>query len=192
MHVGPEFNPFTAEVSIMRLLGSALVAIMRLLGSAPESHLCDQRRRSKVTGLSDLMALFIDLRCLYCEQTQRAFNVFKNPLNWLKMDSVDQKFIWLECGIFSQDAGTPGTERVIAFSQLALKGLKHSKHYVVVQKVAGSKPRQLKGGVKWMFYDYASPSLSKVIFSRWRKKLSCGNFILMLRDDKQQTLVWWQ
>jgi hypothetical protein len=46
------FNPFTAEV-----------AIMRLLGSAPKSHLCDQRRRSKVTDLSDLMTLFIDLGC---------------------------------------------------------------------------------------------------------------------------------
>jgi hypothetical protein len=42
-------NPFTAEV-----------AIMRLLGSAPKSHLCDQKRRSKVTDLSDLMTLFID------------------------------------------------------------------------------------------------------------------------------------
>jgi hypothetical protein len=59
------FNPFTAEV-----------AIMRLLGSAPKSHLCDQRRRSKVTGLSDLVTLFIDLGCLYCKQMQRAFNVF--------------------------------------------------------------------------------------------------------------------
>jgi hypothetical protein len=64
------FNPFTAEV-----------AIMRLLGSAPKSHLCDQRRGSKVTGLSDLMTLFIDLGCLYCKQTERAFNVFKNTLN---------------------------------------------------------------------------------------------------------------
>jgi hypothetical protein len=96
---------------------------MRLLGSAPKSHLCDQRRRSKVTGLSDLMTLFIDLGCLYCKQTQRAFNVFKNTQNWLKIDSVDQKFNWLECGNFSQDAGTSGTERVIAFSQLAVKGL---------------------------------------------------------------------
>jgi hypothetical protein len=60
------FNPFTAEF-----------AIMQLLGSAPMSHLCDQRRRSKVTGLSDLMTLFIDLGCLYCKQMQRAFNVFK-------------------------------------------------------------------------------------------------------------------
>jgi hypothetical protein len=55
------FNPFTAEV-----------AIMRLLGSAPKSHLCDHRRRSKVTGLSDLMTVFIDLGCLYCKQTKRA------------------------------------------------------------------------------------------------------------------------
>jgi hypothetical protein len=107
------FDPFTAEV-----------AIMRLLGSAPKSHLCDPRRRSKVTGLSDLMTLFIDLGCLYCKQTQRAFNVFKNTLNWLKIDSVDQKFNSLECGNFSQDSGMPGTERVIAFSQLAVKGLR--------------------------------------------------------------------
>jgi hypothetical protein len=42
----------------------------------------------------------------------------------LKIDSVDQKFNWLECGNFSQDAGTPGTERAIAFSQLAVKGFK--------------------------------------------------------------------
>jgi hypothetical protein len=111
-HTKQDINPFTAEV-----------AIMRLLGSAPKSHLCDQRRRSKVTGLSDLMTLFIDLRCLYCKRTQRAFNVFRNTLNWLKIDSVDQKFSWLECGNFSQDAGMPGTERVIAFSQLAVKGL---------------------------------------------------------------------
>jgi hypothetical protein len=96
---------------------------MQLLGSAPVSHLCDQKRRSKVTGLSDLMTLFIDLGCLYCKQTQRAFNVFKSTLNWLKIDSVDQKFNWLECGNFSQDSGMPGTEGVIAFSQLAVKGL---------------------------------------------------------------------
>jgi hypothetical protein len=105
-------NPFTAEV-----------AIMRLLGSAPKSHLCDQRRRSKVNGLSDLNTLFIDLGCFICNQMQRAFNVFKNTLNWLKIDSVDQKINWLVWGNFSQDAGTPGTERVIAFSQLAVKGL---------------------------------------------------------------------
>jgi hypothetical protein len=41
---------------------------MRLLGSASKSHLCDQRRRSKVTGLSDLMTLFIDLGCLYANR----------------------------------------------------------------------------------------------------------------------------
>jgi hypothetical protein len=69
------------------------------------------------------MTLFIDLVCLHCKQTQRAFNVFKNTLNQLKIDSVDQKFSGLECGNFSQDAGTPGTARVIAFSQLAVKGL---------------------------------------------------------------------
>jgi hypothetical protein len=42
----------------------------------------------------------------------------------LKIDSVDQKFNSLECGNFSQDAGMLGTERVLAFSQLAVKGLK--------------------------------------------------------------------
>jgi hypothetical protein len=66
-----------------------------------------------VTGLSDLMPLFIDLGCLYCKQTQRALNVFKNTLNWLKIDSVDQKF---NCGNFSQDAGTPGTESHCVFT----------------------------------------------------------------------------
>jgi hypothetical protein len=60
---------------------------------------------------------------IFCKQMQRAFNVFKNTLKWLKIDSVDQKFNWLEWGNFSQDAGMPGTERVIAFSQLAVKGL---------------------------------------------------------------------
>jgi hypothetical protein len=65
-----KFNPFTAEA-----------AIMRFLGSAPKSHLCDQKSRSKVTGLSDLMTLFIDMGCLYCKQTQRVFNVFTNTLN---------------------------------------------------------------------------------------------------------------
>jgi hypothetical protein len=70
------------------------------------------------------MTLFIELGCLYCKQTQRAFNNFKNTLNWLKIDSVHQKFNWLECGNLSQDAGTPGTEWVIGFSQLAVKGLK--------------------------------------------------------------------
>jgi hypothetical protein len=39
------------------------------------------------------------------------------------IDSIDQKLNWLECGNFSQDAGTPGTQRVIVFSQLAVKGL---------------------------------------------------------------------
>jgi hypothetical protein len=37
------------------------------------------------------MALFMVLGCSYCKQTQRAFTVFKNTLNWLKIDSVDQQ-----------------------------------------------------------------------------------------------------
>jgi hypothetical protein len=44
--------------------------------------------------LSDLMTLFIDLECLYCKQTQRAFS--KNTLNWLKIDSADQKLFKIQ------------------------------------------------------------------------------------------------
>jgi hypothetical protein len=74
------FNPFPA-----------VVANKRHLGSAPKSHFCDLTGKTDVIGLSDLMTLFIDLGCLYCKQMQRAFNVFKNTLNWLKIDSVDLK-----------------------------------------------------------------------------------------------------
>jgi hypothetical protein len=42
------------------------------------------------------MTLFIDLGCLYCKQTQRAFNVFKNALNWLKIYSVDKKLFKIQ------------------------------------------------------------------------------------------------
>jgi hypothetical protein len=42
------------------------------------------------------MTLFIDLGCLYCKQTQRAFNDFKNTLNWLKIDSGDQKLFKIQ------------------------------------------------------------------------------------------------
>jgi hypothetical protein len=69
----------------------AYVANKQHLDSAPKSHFCDLRRKTEVIGLFDLMTLFIDLGCLYCKQTQRAFNVFKSTLNWLKFDSVDQK-----------------------------------------------------------------------------------------------------
>jgi hypothetical protein len=62
-------NPFTAEV-----------ANKRHLDSVPKSHFCDLTGKTEVIGLPDLMTLFIDLRCLYCKQTQRAFNVFKNTL----------------------------------------------------------------------------------------------------------------
>jgi hypothetical protein len=59
------FNTFTAEV-----------AIMRLLGPTPKSHLCDQRRGSKVTGLSDLMTLFIDLGLLQTDA--KSIQCFQN------------------------------------------------------------------------------------------------------------------
>jgi hypothetical protein len=59
------------------------------------------------------MAIFIDLECLYCKQTQKAFNVSKNTLNWLKIDSVDQKLFKIqltrEWELLSKGAGTPGT-----------------------------------------------------------------------------------
>jgi hypothetical protein len=61
-------NPFPADV-----------ANKRHLGSAPKSHFCDLAGKTEVIGLSDLMTLFIDLECLYCKQTQRAFS--KNTLN---------------------------------------------------------------------------------------------------------------
>jgi hypothetical protein len=64
------FYPFPADV-----------ANKRHLGSAPKSHFFDLTRKTKVIGLSDLMTLFIDLVCLYCKNTQRAFNVFKDTLN---------------------------------------------------------------------------------------------------------------
>jgi hypothetical protein len=135
--VGKSFKYKRANHFILWLTLSLPVAIMRFLGSAPKSHLCDQRRRSKVTGLSDLMTPFIDLGCLYCNQTQRAFNVFKNTLNWLKIDLVDQKFNWLECGNFSQDAGMSGTERVIEFSQLAMQGL--IKYSTIIERCKHTK-----------------------------------------------------
>jgi hypothetical protein len=44
-----------------------------------------------------------------------------NVLNWIKSYS---KFNSLECGNFSQGAGTPGTEKDIAFLLLAVKGFR--------------------------------------------------------------------
>jgi hypothetical protein len=57
------------------------VANKRHLGSAPKPHFFPMTGNTEAIGLSDLMTLFIDLGCLYCKQTQRAFNVFKNTLN---------------------------------------------------------------------------------------------------------------
>jgi hypothetical protein len=104
-------NPFTAEVAIMRLLGSAPVAFVR-----PEK----EEQSDWFVWPNDS---FYWHRVFILQTDARAFDVFKNTLNWLKIDSVDQKFNWLECGNFSQHAGMPGTESVIAFSQLAVKGL---------------------------------------------------------------------
>jgi hypothetical protein len=79
------FNPLPADV-----------ANKRHLGSAPKSRFCDLTGKSEVIGLSDLMTLFIDLGCLHCKQTQRAFNVSKNMLNWLKIDLVDQELFKIQ------------------------------------------------------------------------------------------------
>jgi hypothetical protein len=64
------FNPFPADF-----------ANKRHLGSAPKSHFCDLTGQTEVIGLSDSMTLFINLGCLFCKQTQKAFTVFKNTLN---------------------------------------------------------------------------------------------------------------
>jgi hypothetical protein len=72
------------------------VANKRHLDSAPKSHFCDLAGNTEVFGLSDLMTLFVDLGCLYCKQTQGAFNVFKNTQNWLKIDLVDLKLFTIK------------------------------------------------------------------------------------------------
>jgi hypothetical protein len=61
------------------------------------------------------MTVFIDLGCLHCKQTQRAFNVFKNTLNWLKIDSVDQTLFKIQ--LTSLSVGTSHT----ALKRLALR-----------------------------------------------------------------------
>jgi hypothetical protein len=60
------FNPFHADV-----------VNKRHLGLAPKLYFCDLTEKTEVIGLSDLLTLFINLGCLYCKQTHRAFNVFK-------------------------------------------------------------------------------------------------------------------
>jgi hypothetical protein len=68
---------------------------------------------------------------VYSANTHSAFNVLKNTKNWLQIDSVDQKLFKIQytvCGNFSQGAGTSGTGSDIAFSQLAVKGLRTSQN----------------------------------------------------------------
>jgi hypothetical protein len=62
------------------------------------------------------MTLFIDLGYLYCKQMQRAFSVFKKHAKLIENRFSRSKV--QKCGNFSQDSGMPGTEGVIAFSQL--------------------------------------------------------------------------
>jgi hypothetical protein len=108
------FNPFPVDV-----------ANKRHLGSAPKSHFCDLTGKAEVIGLSDLMTLFIDPGCLYCKQTQRAFNVFKSTLNWLKIVSEIKsysKFNWLERGIFSQGLERLALRETLHFHSWRWKG----------------------------------------------------------------------
>jgi hypothetical protein len=77
------FNPFTAEV-----------AIMRLLGSAPKSHLCDQRR-SKVTGLSDLMTLYWPRVFILQTKSIQCFEKHAKRIeNWFNRSKVQLTRVW--------------------------------------------------------------------------------------------------
>jgi hypothetical protein len=46
--------------------------------------------KTEVVGWSDQMTLFIDLSCLYCKKTQRAFNVLKNSISKVIQNSIDK------------------------------------------------------------------------------------------------------
>jgi hypothetical protein len=78
------------------------------------------------------------LGCLYCKQTQRAFTVLKNTKKWLKIGSVDEKLFKFQLTRVWELLTMPGTERDVAFSQLAVKGLKCSycawQHFPVFSK----------------------------------------------------------
>jgi hypothetical protein len=106
-------NPFPADVAKKRHLGS--------------SKSLDRENWSDWLVWPNDSFFFFFLPGVFILQTDaKRFNVFTNTLNWLKIDSVNQKlfkFNWPESGNFSQGAGTPGTDKDIAFSQLAVKGL---------------------------------------------------------------------
>jgi hypothetical protein len=48
----------------------------------------------------------------------------------------------LECGNFSQGSGTPGTDRVIVFSQLVVKGLIPLSQSVVLSKACNYREKE--------------------------------------------------
>jgi hypothetical protein len=119
------------------------VANKQHLGSASKSPFCD------LTWLKWLACLtwwpFFDLGCLYCKQTQRAFIVLKNTQNWLNIYSVDQRLFKIQLTRvwnFSQGDGTPGTERDIAFSKLAVKVLNKYKVFRQVRPVGQVWPKR--------------------------------------------------
>jgi hypothetical protein len=80
---GGAFFPFSLLVCFTITL-SLLMSQISDIKAQHQSHIfatCDLKGKAEVIGLPDLMTLFIDLGCLYCKQTERAFNVFKNTLN---------------------------------------------------------------------------------------------------------------
>jgi hypothetical protein len=96
----------------------------------------------------------------------------------LKIDSVDQKSNELECGNFSQDAGTPGTERVIAFSQLAVKGLTTilpmyaSYKHCLTQTAALRKIQTAVGATRHVHHETYGQQLVLALGSRQGTSLS--------------------
>jgi hypothetical protein len=69
---------------------------MHLLQISAQSRMVHSWKNFTLTLSLPVSQISIDLGCLYCRQTRRAFNVFKNTLNWLKIDSVDQKLFKIQ------------------------------------------------------------------------------------------------
>jgi hypothetical protein len=71
---------------------------MRLLRSGPKSHLCDQRRRSKVTGLSDLMTLFYWPRVFILQTDAKSIQCFQKHAklieNWFSRWKIQLTRVW--------------------------------------------------------------------------------------------------
>jgi hypothetical protein len=81
LHDNAFLNPFSADV-----------ANKRHLGSAPKSHLCDDRENwsAWLVWSNDS---FHWPEVFILQRDARSIQFWKNTLNWLKIDSVDQKFV---------------------------------------------------------------------------------------------------